>query len=63
MILISHSLPVVAQLASRVAVMQAGRFVESGAAEQVLQRAAAPVHASPRRRRPRNPRVTVSVKV
>ena len=37
MILISHSLPVVAQLASRVAVMQAGRFVESGAAEQVLQ--------------------------
>jgi oligopeptide transport system ATP-binding protein len=37
MILISHSLPVVAQLASRVAVMQAGRFVESGAAEQVLR--------------------------
>jgi ABC-type glutathione transport system ATPase component len=41
LILISHSLPVVAQLASRVAVMQAGRFVESGAAEQVLQ---APQH-------------------
>jgi oligopeptide transport system ATP-binding protein len=37
MILISHSLPVVAQLASRVAVMQSGRFVETGAAEQVLQ--------------------------
>jgi len=37
MILISHSLPVVAQLASRVAVMQSGRFVESGAAEQVLR--------------------------
>lgn len=37
LILISHSLPVVAQLAARVAVMQAGRFVESGAAEQVLQ--------------------------
>jgi oligopeptide transport system ATP-binding protein len=36
LILISHSLPVVAQLASRVAVMQAGRFVETGAAEQVL---------------------------
>ncbi|MGC2332642.1 MAG: ABC transporter ATP-binding protein, partial [Candidatus Acidiferrales bacterium] len=36
MILISHSLPVIAQLASRVAVMQSGRFVESGAAEQVL---------------------------
>jgi len=36
MILISHSLPVVAQLASRVAVMQSGKFVETGAAEQVL---------------------------
>jgi len=41
LILISHSLPVVAQLASRVAVMQAGKFVESGAAEQVLS---APQH-------------------
>ena len=41
LILISHSLPVVAQLASRVAVMQAGRFVESGPAEQVLH---APQH-------------------
>jgi len=37
LILISHSLPVVAQLATRVAVMQAGRFVETGTAEQVLQ--------------------------
>jgi oligopeptide transport system ATP-binding protein len=36
LILISHSLPVVAQLASRVAVMQAGRFVEEGTAAQVL---------------------------
>jgi oligopeptide transport system ATP-binding protein len=36
LILISHSLPVVAQLASRIAVMQAGRFVESGPAEQIL---------------------------
>jgi peptide/nickel transport system ATP-binding protein len=35
-ILISHSLPVVAQLATRVAVMRAGRFVELGPAEQVL---------------------------
>jgi oligopeptide transport system ATP-binding protein len=41
LILISHSLPVVAQLATRVAVMQAGRFVETGSAEQVLQ---APKH-------------------
>jgi oligopeptide transport system ATP-binding protein len=36
LILISHSLPVVAQLASRVAVMQAGRFVEVGPADRVL---------------------------
>jgi ABC-type glutathione transport system ATPase component len=36
LILISHSLPVVAQLATRVAVMQAGRIVELGPAEQVL---------------------------
>jgi oligopeptide transport system ATP-binding protein len=36
LILISHSLPVVAQLSTRVAVMQAGRFVETGSAGQVL---------------------------
>ncbi len=42
LILISHSLPVVAQLATRVAVMQGGRFVESGPAERVLQ---APQHS------------------
>ena len=41
LILISHSLPVVAQLATRVAVMQAGRFVETGAADEVLR---APKH-------------------
>jgi ABC-type glutathione transport system ATPase component len=41
LILISHSLPVVAQLATRVAVMQAGKFVEIGAAEKVLK---APEH-------------------
>jgi len=39
---ISHSLPVVAQIATRVAVMRAGRFVEMGAAEKVLAR---PEHA------------------
>ncbi len=37
LILISHSLPVIAQLATRIAVMQAGRFVEMGAAEQILE--------------------------
>ncbi len=37
LILISHSLPVVAQLATKVAVMQAGRFVEYGDASQVLR--------------------------
>ena len=36
LLLISHNLPVVAQLASRVAVMQAGRFVETAAAARVL---------------------------
>jgi peptide/nickel transport system ATP-binding protein len=40
-LLISHNLPIVAQLASRVAVMQAGRFVESGPAASVLS---APTH-------------------
>ena len=41
LLLISHSIPVVAQLASHVAVMQAGRFVETGSAAQVLS---APEH-------------------
>ena len=39
-VLISHSLPVVAQLATRIAVMRAGRFVEVGEAEQILCRPA-----------------------
>jgi peptide/nickel transport system ATP-binding protein len=42
LILISHNLPVVAQLATRIAVMQSGRFVEVGPAEKVLR---APQHA------------------
>jgi ABC-type microcin C transport system duplicated ATPase subunit YejF len=37
-IFISHSLPVVAQVASRVAVMRAAQFVELGEVEQILQR-------------------------
>ncbi|HKF52418.1 MAG TPA: ATP-binding cassette domain-containing protein [Candidatus Acidoferrales bacterium] len=41
LLLISHNLPIVAQLASRVAVMQKGMFVESGPARQVLS---APQH-------------------
>jgi len=41
-IFISHSLPVVAQVATRVAVMRAGQFVETGGVEQVLHR---PTHA------------------
>jgi ABC-type microcin C transport system duplicated ATPase subunit YejF len=35
-IFISHSLPVVAQLATRVAVMQSGRIVELGSADRLL---------------------------
>jgi ABC-type microcin C transport system duplicated ATPase subunit YejF len=35
-IFISHSLPVVAQIAARIAVMRAGQFVETGAAAQIL---------------------------
>ena len=36
-IFISHSLPVVAQLATRIAVMRGGNFVETGSADQVLR--------------------------
>ncbi|MGH9743222.1 MAG: ATP-binding cassette domain-containing protein [Candidatus Acidiferrum sp.] len=36
-IFISHSLPVVAQIATRIAVMRAGQFVEVGSAEQILR--------------------------
>jgi ABC-type glutathione transport system ATPase component len=36
-VFISHSLPVVAQVATRIAVMRAGQFLEMGDAEQVLR--------------------------
>src|SRR2546422_2807611 len=36
-VFISHSLPVVAQVATQVAVMCAGRFVETGPARQILE--------------------------
>ena len=39
---ISHSLPVVAQLASHIAVMRAGQFVEYGPASLILRE---PTHA------------------
>jgi len=41
-IFISHSLPVVAQLAARIAVMRAGQFEESGPAEQILREPRSP---------------------
>ena len=41
-LLISHSLPVVAQIATRVGVMRAGRLVEVGSVDQVLHQ---PAHA------------------
>jgi len=41
-LLISHSLPVVAQIATRVAVMRAGKFVEEGPVQQVIERPAHP---------------------
>lgn len=36
-ILMSHSLPVVAQMANRVAVMRAGEFVGDGPVERILR--------------------------
>jgi ABC-type oligopeptide transport system ATPase subunit len=37
LVLISHSMPVVAQMADRVAVMRSGEFVEIAAAEQIFR--------------------------
>ncbi|MGD0964013.1 MAG: hypothetical protein ABSA57_08960 [Candidatus Acidiferrales bacterium] len=42
LILIAHSWPVIAQRATRVAIMQAGRFVEYGSVDKVLR---APQHS------------------
>jgi ABC-type glutathione transport system ATPase component len=36
-VFISHSLPVVAQIATRIAVMRAGKFIELGDPEQLLR--------------------------
>ena len=41
-VFISHRLPVVAQVATRIAVMRAGQFVEVGLAERVMHQ---PSHA------------------
>lgn len=41
-LIVSHSLPVVAQLATRIAVMKSGRVVETGDVRQVLERPAHP---------------------
>jgi peptide/nickel transport system ATP-binding protein len=41
-VFISHSLPVVAQVATRIAVMRAGQFVEAAPAAQVLEHPAHP---------------------
>jgi oligopeptide transport system ATP-binding protein len=40
--IISHSLPVVAQVATHIAVMRAGQFVECGLAEDILRRPTQP---------------------
>ncbi len=41
-LVISHSLPVVAQIATRIAVMQRGRIVETGTVDQILNSPAHP---------------------
>ena len=41
-LIVSHSLPVVAQLATRIAVMKSGQVVETGEVRQVLERPAHP---------------------
>ena len=62
LILVTHDLPVVAQLCDRAAVMYAGEIVESGRVDDAVPRAAASVHAAAVRRdtRPRRSQAATS---
>ena len=48
-ILVTHDLGVVAQTCDRMAVMYAGRIVETGGVADVFDRAASPLYARPAR--------------
>ena len=56
MVYVSHDLAVVAKMADRIVVMYAGRVVEDGAAADVIERPAAPLHPRAGRGDPRLPR-------